>query len=471
MDGFLSEINADVFYAWVMDHKVEGRDYSVQEDTQLGIRTICLDNDYAHAEVRFNPMNIIELQADDKTTGRTEFYLHFQLSNLNHATSLYNEFTDALAKLNEKKTLKVLLSCTGGLTTSLFAGLLNEAAKAIGLDWQFNATPYSSLLHEGDDYNVILLAPQISYQHDKVKSGLRHKLVLDIPPQVFASYNVAEMLRYVQAEIEKDALRKRAPVDMDIRRDFSNPYKTLVISIIRHTDMVRLGYRIYDKDEMIENNETIKTAIDMQDIDDIISVALAGYPDIDIIGITTPGIINDGYVDNVNDALNHVQMKDMFVAKYHKPVVVSNDVNAIAVGLYATQELYENLTFYFQPRYNIIAGAGNIINGRLHTGWKNLSGEMLFMPGWEDTPDMRASMATTEGNIALVANNLRGVICNIAPDVIYVYCDLIPDIEELKAEVQKYIPEEYVPTLIKDIHLKDYMLVGQMILCAGEALD
>lgn len=54
----------------------------------------------------------------------------------------------------------------------------------------------------------------------------------------------------------------------------------------------------------------------------------------------------------------------------------------------------------------------------------------------------------------------------MGPELIVYCCGLIPQIEELKKEIEKYIPKEYIPDIKKIDYLQNYILLGQMILCA-----
>jgi hypothetical protein len=47
---------------------------------------------------------------------------------------------------------------------------------------------------------------------------------------------------------------------------------------------------------------------------------------------------------------------------------------------------------------------------------------------------------------------------------------LIAQTDELIREIGKYIPTKYIPDIIQLDEVKDYMLLGQMILCT-EALE
>ncbi|MGF0145758.1 PTS sugar transporter subunit IIB, partial [Sharpea azabuensis] len=137
---------------------------------------LTFESSYATGIISFNAHHIIEMEVINKKDAKSEFYIHFQYNNNAHALALYQEFQDALIQTKKKHTLSVLLCCSGGLTTSYFAMLLNEGAQAISLDYHFDAMSFDHLYHKGNNYDVILLAPQISYKHKEAESALRHKL-------------------------------------------------------------------------------------------------------------------------------------------------------------------------------------------------------------------------------------------------------------------------------------------------------
>ena len=48
---------------------------------------------------------------------------------------------------------------------------------------------------------------------------------------------------------------------------------------------------------------------------------------------------------------------------------------------------------------------------------------------------------------------------------IVICCFLITNIEELKKEVAKYIPKDYIPEIVLIDYLQEYMLLGTLLLC------
>ena len=105
-----------------------------------------------------------------------------------------------LVSLKDKKAVRVVLSCSSALTTSFFAQKLNEAAEVLNIDMSFNAVSIDRIYQEAQNYDVILLAPQIAFQYGKVKEILKDKLVLKIPAPCFGQYQTAPLIDLVRTE-------------------------------------------------------------------------------------------------------------------------------------------------------------------------------------------------------------------------------------------------------------------------------
>src|SRR5699024_4826294 len=106
---------------------------------------IDIKTNYSFSQVIFNPLNIIELSVTNTMTQNIEFYLHFQMKTMKHATELFNEMMNNILQLVDKPKIKILLSCSGGLTTSYFASKLNEAAQILDYHYEVRAIGYTDL--------------------------------------------------------------------------------------------------------------------------------------------------------------------------------------------------------------------------------------------------------------------------------------------------------------------------------------
>lgn len=468
MDEFLRDIHTVIFKQWIlMQDQSQCHIYLDKDNNHI----IDIKTNYSFSQVIFNPLNIIELSVTNTTNQNIEFYLHFQMKTMKHATELFNEMMNNILQLVEKPKIKILLSCSGGLTTSYFASKLNEAAQILDYHYEVKAIGYTDLFNIGNEYDVILLAPQISFMHAKVQEILKEKIVLKIPPQVFAKYDVVKTLQLVRNGLEnKKASHNRRPETTlkPLQIIQHRNTKILVLSLFRNSLRIHIAYHLYDENnKIIINNEIIKSKISMEDIYDVIDTIILQYPHIQVIGISTPGIINDGFVASTSIiGLNDLNMYQLLKERYHQQIVIDNDVNTAAVGYYASQQQFSSLIFLFQPN-NHFGGAGIIVNGQLIKGHAHIAGEVQYLPlNYSDHPQVLAK--TPEGALELVSKTIVALSSVIGPEAIILSCTLIPDVDELKKTIAQYIPESYLPQIIKIENIQEYILLGQLILCLQE---
>lgn len=465
MDEFLRDIHTLVFREWILIQKYENYQIKVDQENQ---NIIHLTTEYGNGTIIFNPYHIIEFEVMNTFNNEVEFYLHFQMKTMNHAIELFQEMLDCLKKLVNRPITKILLSCSGGLTTSFFASKLNDASRLLFLNYQADAIGYNQLFDVGSDYDIIMLAPQISYMHAKVQEILTDQIVLKIPPQVFAKYDVGKMLSIMREAFDKkrnmnNSNQKAAP--LTIHSHVQCTEKILSLSIIRNSNRIHIAYRLYGPhNQVIIDKEIIKNKILIQDLCDVIDTVLVQHPDTKMIGISSPGIISDTSITSLS--VNGMEKIDIqyLRAKYQQKIIFSNDVNAVAIGYYASQTQYQSLTVLFQPT-SYYGGAGIIVNGQLIVGQSNLAGEVQYLP-LHLSNDVFVLNKTPEGMLELVSKIMISIISIISPEAIILFSTLIPQVDELKVEIAKYIPQKYLPDIIKINDLNEYSLVGCMIQCA-----
>ena len=436
-------------------------DHSGYVLTQKNDSTLILDTEYAEGSIVFHDLNIIELIIVSKKTGENVFYLHFQLNEAEHAKNLLDEMIRTLIDLRDRQKTKVLLCCTSGLTTSYFAMQLNKAAADLKLAYEFSAVSYGRLYETGFGYDVILLAPQIQYNDQKVKEIFRRKTVLNIPGAVFAGYQTGNVFSMIRSA--KDAERLADPQKEAIRSAFDNDYRILSIGLINHFDSFRIGYCIYDHGKRTLDKEVIKNTHSFQDIEDLLDYVLARHENIDAIAIAYPGISWRGRLYHPDANLdNSVNTGKRLEEKYGHRVILINDVNAMALGYHALYEDTDNMVFHFQPRGSYLAGAGIIVNGKLHRGWKSYAGEIgRLVPAMTEHPE--TAIFDPLGALEIVSKQLLALITVAAPEKIVLYSELTPEPQEIRKYLSDYIAEEYIPEIIWTDSLKRYLLPGAMI--------
>lgn len=464
MNEFLRDIHTMIFKEWILMQ--DQANYKIRLDSH-NANIIVIETNYSYSEVTFNTMNIIELSVTNTFTNEIEFYLHFQMKTMKHAIELFHEMLESIHKLIHRPITKILLSCSGGMTTSFFAEKMNEAAKLLYLNFEVSAIGYNQLYNVGGDYDVIMLAPQISYMHAKVQEILKDQVVIKIPPQVFAKYDVGKTLGIIRDAMDQRKASQIEPTaPISLFKAVHNDVKILTLSLFRNSNRVHIAYRVYgEQNDILLDNEIIKSNVVIQDIFDVLDTVFLKYKDLNVIGISTPGIINDGFVSSSNvNGFGDIDLYNILTQRYQQSFIITNDVNTAAVGYYASQDRYSSITFLFQPT-SFYAGAGTIINGQLIKGRLHLAGEVQYLP-LNLSNDKLILNKTPEGAIELVAKTILSIISVISPDAIILSCVLIPQVHELKKELERYVPAQYVPDIIKVEDIQEYILLGLMILCA-----
>lgn len=462
MDEFLREINTSLFKKWLLNQKSDEYLIRINEKDD---NIIIIETKYSYSEITFNQMNIIEFCVTNLTNNNIEFYLHFQMNTLKHALELFDEMLETIKKLVNKPTIKILLSCTGGLTTGYFAGKLNEAAKLLNLNYEFSAVPYNELFETGIQYNIVLLAPQISYMHAKVEAALKNKIILKIPPQIFAKYDAGKMISLIQQEHHSVKHPEKLQQPLSLKQTIHNNEKILVIAMIKINERVYLDYRIYgENNEILLDNEVIKHKISLNDLYDVLDTALAAYKDIKIVGISMPGVINNGHLSLSPYGFNDCDIIWHLSKRYSQKFILNNDVNCIAAGYYVTQDKYSSLSFLFIPLMGHPGSVGSIYNGQLIIGRKHIAGEIQYLPLKQ--VDFSADKSKIlEASIEIAAQTITSVISILDPEAIILSSHFIYETDKLIKQIKTYIPEKYIPPIILIDNLKEYILLGQMILC------
>lgn len=244
---------------------------------------IRIEGEAAFAEVNFYDMGegpeIVELRIEETRSGETTFFLHFELEDETRAQGLFSEMTDALAEAGSQQTVHVLLCCTTGMTTTMFAAKMNEVAKLITLDYDFSALPLEQALSEGVHYAAVLLAPQVGHRRAEVATACPDAAVISVPAKIFASYDAGAAVRLVmdalastEAPAERGGLRPARDLDLAGKR-------IMLVSVINGTEprcgtrSTSIGYRLLENGTVTLEGEAHKRSFDYRDVEDVLSAA------------------------------------------------------------------------------------------------------------------------------------------------------------------------------------------------------
>jgi len=138
---------------------------------------------------------ICELRVTRTADEEAVFFLHFLLDDMDRAEDLFHQMEAALEDESARSATKILLCCTSALTTSMFAAKMQEAARALSLDYEISAKPVSVALSSTEDFAAVLLAPQVAHMRQQMVEAHPGTIVFEIPAKTFGSYDAGGALR------------------------------------------------------------------------------------------------------------------------------------------------------------------------------------------------------------------------------------------------------------------------------------
>ncbi len=458
------------FKHWVLQ---QNGPYTIREQDEDHIH---IENEYGLSEVNFYHLEeegeIVELKVTCKKTNMTRFFLHFQPVHEEHAKDLFREMISSLLSMKNSQTTKVLLCCSAGMTTSFFAEKLNEVARMNALDYDFSAVGVQEVYAHARDYDVVLVAPQVGYEEARLKRSIVDKLILKIPTQLFASYDAAGCLEFVRNEVNAFFQTKKKKASNCCKCNKSDIGKVLIISTAPGEDNTIIHYRIYENGEIILDRRVLKKTLDLEDIDDIIDTQVCQNTatPFKAIGIALPGIVQDGKLDlPKTKSVNLQGEKSNFfnIQKYYEdcagvPVRIENNANCAAYGWYTNQSKYQTVCLMSQPAGWLIGGQGIVVNGKLIRGSHGITGEIRYLL---NQMSYETPLSIDPYNVKVMREITgKALLANISildPEVIIVRNDMLLDVEEIKEELEKYLPASRIPEIIHMDDFNDYVMAGQ----------
>ena len=450
------------------------------EVTQVDEDHITLTTSHAVGAVTFYNLGteypeIVELSiVDPENPDEPRFFLHFELDDEKRAEELFDEMCEQLQQQNRFGTTHVLLCCTAGLTTTMFANRLQEAAKTLSLDYSFEAEPLAQAKAEGGDYDAVLLAPQVGYQRKEVMASFPDAVVVQIPAKVFAAYDTGACLKMVMHLLSDNTVFSTGKGAPRLVRDLKNDERILVITCIKRPENTWYGWRIYDHGKVEAHGSVSKLDPSWRDIEDILATMPMRGIDVsklDAVGVAVPGVVNRGSIAFSGEGgYGDYELGRILAERYGAKVFVDNNANAAAVGCYVSQDVYDSVVLHTQPTGHPMGGQGIVVDGHLVKGRINYAGEVgaLYHAFYgADTPLDADAAWTPEGMRDIVARTLVADISLVAPDAIYVAVDLLDDMDVLRTEIARYFGDRsgFIPDIYRVEDYRELVALGEFALC------
>lgn len=198
MDQFYISIYESVIYKWVVlnekFYKEKGISFHVDSTDSKRLIFECGE---LLGEIYFwSVHNIIEETIIDKNKNII-FYLHFRIVNMANTKRFIVDFLNQLLYSQQPK--RIGMSCSCGITTSVFVEKIQKLSEMMNLPYQFEVVPINQITDIYKDFDMILLAPQTSYLVPSIKSKCKEGChIMSIDASIFATSNYQQTLLMIQ---------------------------------------------------------------------------------------------------------------------------------------------------------------------------------------------------------------------------------------------------------------------------------
>ena len=453
---------------WLLAHRIEGCAITWTDNEHISLATSTMFGKITFHRQGDDP-EIVEMRITRKTDGAPMFRVRFELNDELRAEELFMEMAAELERADARGTVRVLLCCSAGITSTMYQRKLNQLSESLSLHYDFTAMPLDSAIAAGGTYDVVMVAPQLGYRRKDAQEAYPNAMVVEIPGEIFSNFDVDATLHMLLDAMDEGVEHMAAGRELKIVRPIDDSKNVMVVSVIHRADMSVIGYRVFKDKDIAADGMVYKRHVTCRDIEDVLAtVKLDGIDvrSLDAVGIAMPGIINRESVSMPASDIRDYDLGRELERRYGIEVYMDNDANAAAMGCYMSQMDYDTVVFHIQQTGWLPCSEGIVADGHLLKGRLNYVGELEPVAGLLGfTGDPFEMVWTYEGMTEIVAGYLTASICTISPDCIYVAAPLVRDMDELREWLWRTIPMAYVPELKWVEDYRELMYLGELALC------
>ncbi|QOS79433.1 ROK family protein [Paenibacillus sp. JNUCC31] len=234
--------------------------------------------------------------------------------------------------------------------------------------------------------------------------------------------------------------------------------------------IIRAGVKIHSLTYTIANlaGETISEGyqennrIDSTVIDKLVDQLIDLFPQIRAVGIGVPGAVNQGIINtsDIQELIN-VPLAASIQENHEVEVIVENDMNLTVYGFYQKQGYDEEKSVAVATFIEgCLPGAGMMVGGHIHRGITCFAGEIAFLPFGMSHDELYRQLHDRTTFHYLSGHAVASLIAIMNPETIALTGSLVDssDLDLIRQECLKYIPEMHIPKLTLLEHPdEDYM--------------
>ena len=315
----------------------------------------------------------------------------------------------------------------------------------------------------------------VGHRLKEVQTALPGVTVIELPASVFGTYDANGALRLLLEAMQQKRLVAKS--DLRFARGFDHTKSVLSLSYVERFDEPTLSYVVLDKGEEKLRGVLVRSKFDLETSlnDLLVTLKLNDYSieSFDAVGIAVPGVVHHGKAEMWSPSGNvRMDIQSYLNERLGVPVFVDNNATAAAAGCYVSQDKWDDLVFHAQPVGNPACDEGYVLKGQPRIGRNGLDGNLRHLADrFALSMDLDEAAWRYDGMRELTANYLSTVICTIAPKAIFVWCDLLPDMDELHSELAKIVPEDAIPELVPVSDYDELTLMGELALCLQRLVE
>ncbi|MFJ5624636.1 ROK family protein [Peribacillus loiseleuriae] len=204
---------------------------------------------------------------------------------------------------------------------------------------------------------------------------------------------------------------------------------------------------------------------------ELVQDILLEFPKISSMAIGVPGAVDNGRIFHIPNykSFHDFELKTYFEDLFSIPIVVENDMNAAVLGFQkrSGREDQQSLVYLYSGKNG--PGAGILINGDVVRGSTFFTGEISFMPLY-DNQNFHQAMYQGRKNtetrtigekheIHAISRLIASLVAIINPHTVIFSKEEMDQIalNQIAIESTKYVPKAHLPELIVSDWKRDYL--------------
>lgn len=112
-------------------------------------------------------------------------------------------YSKGVKKKERNRVMKILLVCCAGMSTSMLVQRMDKAVKAKGVDATIDAVPATQVNKVINDFDIVMLGPQVRTQKKSIEELANGKPVVLIDMRDYGMMNGEKILDFAIKTIEE----------------------------------------------------------------------------------------------------------------------------------------------------------------------------------------------------------------------------------------------------------------------------